>query len=171
MNRQIEFSQRRVSTTQTKAENRIARSAAPPGPTLRVCVTGPKDGLGRAIWRAQRSCRPHLAKPSQGWLPSRLKAGYKREGIAPAAVELGRVLINPVLDRGSTNVRFASKATELLRRRQLTRMGWTGRAPTPNHSEDDRRLRSTRSTSLCPIRQPLQSFTPLASIQVRTPCI
>ena len=49
-------------------------------------------------------------------LPSRLKAGYKREGIAPAAVELGRVLINPVLDRGSTNVRFTPKATKLLRR-------------------------------------------------------
>ena len=50
-------------------------------------------------------------------------------------------------------------------------MGWTGRAPAPNRSEDDRGLRSTRSTSPCPIRQPLQSLTPLASIQARTPCI
>ena len=29
----------------------------------------------------------------------------------------------------------------------MTRMGWTGRAPAPNRSEDDRGLRSTRSTS------------------------
>jgi len=51
------------------------------------------------------------------------------------------------------------------------RMGWTGRAPAPNRSENVRGLRSTRSTSLCPIRQPPQSHTPLASIRARTPCI
>ena len=56
-----------------------------------------------------------------------------------------------------------SMATESVRRNEQTRMGWTGRAPAPNRSEDDRGLRSTRSASLCPIRQPLQSFTPLAS--------
>ena len=65
--------------------------------------------------------------------------------------------MNWFCNRGSLNVRFAPKATELLRRRELTRMGWTGRAPAPNRSEDDRGLRSTRSTSPCPIRQPLQS--------------
>jgi hypothetical protein len=38
------------------------------------------------------------------------------------------------------------------------RMGWTGRAPAPNRSENVRGLRSTRSTSLC---QPPESHTPL----------
>jgi hypothetical protein len=42
-------------------------------------------------------------------------------------------------------------------------MGWTGRAPAPNRSVNDRGHRSTRSTSPCPIRQPLQSHTRLAS--------
>src|SRR5258705_2649963 len=37
------------------------------------------------------------------------------------------------------------------------RMGWTGRAPAQNRSENERGLRSTRSTSLCPIRQPVES--------------
>jgi hypothetical protein len=36
-------------------------------------------------------------------------------------VILGRVLINWFCNRGSLNVRFAPKATELLRRRELTR--------------------------------------------------
>jgi hypothetical protein len=62
------------------------------------------------------------------------------------------VLIDPC---GSANFRLAPKAAAP----QLTRMGWTGRAPAPNRSEDERGLRSTRSTSLCPIRQPLQSLT------------
>ena len=39
------------------------------------------------------------------------------------------------------------------------RMGWTGRAPAPNRSENDRGHRNARSTSPCPIRQPLQSHT------------
>ena len=30
------------------------------------------------------------------------------------------------------HVRFAPKATELLYRRKMTRMAWTGRAPAPN---------------------------------------
>src|SRR6476660_8639644 len=55
-------------------------------------------------------------------------------------------------------------ATETVRRNEPTRMGWTGRAPAPNRSEDDRGLRSTRSTSPCPIRQPLQSLTPFIGI-------
>ena len=33
------------------------------------------------------------------------------------------------------DVRFAPKATELLRRREMSRMGWTGRAPAPNGSQ------------------------------------
>jgi len=51
------------------------------------------------------------------------------------------------------------------------RMGWTGRAPAPNRSENKRGLKSTRSTSPCSIRPPLQAHTPLASIRARTPCI
>src|SRR5215216_7655115 len=35
--------------------------------------------------------------------------------------DAGRVLINPRLQRGSVNVRFAPKATEVLRCRELTR--------------------------------------------------
>src|SRR6476659_10107680 len=57
-----------------------------------------------------------------------------------------------------------SIATGSVRRNEPTRMGWTGRAPAPNRSEDDRGLRSTRSTSPCPIRQPLQSLTPFIGI-------
>ena len=41
----------------------------------------------------------------------------------------------------------------------------------PNGSQNSWGLRSTRSTSLCPIIQPLQSHTQLASIRARTPCI
>src|SRR5262249_15536928 len=37
--------------------------------------------------------------------------------------------------RGSVNVGFAPKAIELVRRREMTRMGWTGRAPAPNGSQ------------------------------------
>ena len=47
------------------------------------------------------------------------------------------------------DIKFRGRAERCLR------MGWTGRAPAPNRSENVRGLRSTRSTSLCPIRQPL----------------
>ena len=49
------------------------------------------------------------------------------------------------------NVRYASISHPCVATK-TSRMG-TGRAPAPNRSEDDRGLRSTRSTSLCPIRQ------------------
>jgi len=54
----------------------------------------------------------------------------------------------------------------ILRRARSPRMGWTGRAPAPNGFRWG--LRSARSTSPCPIRQPLQSLTPLVSTQART---
>ena len=44
----------------------------------------------------------------------RSKDGFK-DGFS-----LGRVLINPCCKRSSLNVRFAPKATELLRRREMT---------------------------------------------------
>ena len=39
-----------------------------------------------------------------------------------------------------------SMATKSVRRNELTRMGWTGRAPAPNHSELTGGFKSTRST-------------------------
>ena len=49
-------------------------------------------------------------------------------GLMLAARITLRVLINPVCKRGSLNVRFAPKATELLRRREMTR--WARCGPT-----------------------------------------
>jgi hypothetical protein len=53
--------------------------------------------------------------------------------------------------RGSclpVDVRFAPKATEVLSCREMTRMGWTGRAPAPNGSESTLGLARTRSTAM-----------------------
>ena len=45
-------------------------------------------------------------------------------------------------------VRFAPKATELVRCRETTRMGWTGRAPAPDGSESTWGLARIRSTAM-----------------------
>jgi hypothetical protein len=61
-----------------------------------------------------------------------LEEWWIQQGRAPRAthqadrngsLELGRVLINPCCKRSSLNVRFAPKATELLRRREMTQRG------------------------------------------------
>ena len=60
-------------------------------------------------------------------------------------VFLGREPIN--LSGGRlARVRYAPITDKIARRSEMTRMGWTGRAPAPNRSEDDRGLRSTRKT-------------------------
>jgi hypothetical protein len=68
-------------------------------------------------------------------------------GIAEDYDRLGRVLINPVLLARSLNVRFAPKATELLRRREMTgrarggiwieRFGFSGHRRHSGHDHDD----------------------------------
>ena len=84
--------------------------------------------------------RPEKPRPPTGAYPSQILGIIalgppfpKFFGIKNRVPSLGRVLHKSAFcKRGSVNVRFAPKAAEVLRCRELTRMGWTGRAPAPN---------------------------------------
>src|SRR3974390_1935683 len=62
--------------------------------------------------------------------------------------------------RTVADVCFVPKATKLLRCREMTRMGWTGRAPAPNGSQSAWGLVRSRSTAM-PRRSPVRAVTPI----------
>src|SRR4029077_13348337 len=117
---------------------------------------------------------PHTCLPSpQGNIVAALlgvlegAAGSKVRDAERLQVRVGSFSTDPA----GPDCRFTSALPQ--KQNPKYQVGWdaNGMDRPCSRPEDDRGLRSTRSTSLCPIRQPLQSLTPLASIQARTPCI